>query len=71
MQGYLAEPFAFEENSETLALASSSDLVYFLREAFGQCTKLSTNRSLVDLSKVVAKWLAIYANTVLKSRLPR
>ncbi|KAI8052397.1 Vps53-like protein [Syncephalis plumigaleata] len=56
MQGYLAE---------------SSDLVYFLREAFGQCTKLSTGRPLVDLSKVVAKWLAIYANTVLKSRIPR
>ncbi|KAI9591682.1 Vps53-like protein [Syncephalis fuscata] len=71
MQGYLSESIAVEEGSDTLALASSSDLVYFFKEAFGQCAKLSTGRPLVDLSKLAAKWLAIYANTVLKRKLPQ
>ncbi|RKP09116.1 Vps53-like protein [Thamnocephalis sphaerospora] len=71
MNGYMSETVPTDEDSDVSVLASSTDLIYFFREAFSQCAKLSTGQPLAQLSGLFAKWLAVYANNVLGSKLPR
>lgn len=54
-----------EEFSPQLVMHSSTDLFGFYRLILGQCAKLSPGQSLVDLSKVFARYLDQYAQQVL------
>ncbi|KAI9835192.1 MAG: hypothetical protein M1819_002562 [Sarea resinae] len=56
---------ADEEFSPQLVIASSTELFSFYRAILGQCAKLSTGTSLVELSKTFAKYLDQYAQQVL------
>ena len=54
-----------EEFSPQLVMHSSTELFGFYRLVLSQCAKLSPGQSLVDLSKVFAKYLDQYAQQVL------
>ena len=54
-----------EEFSPQMVMSSSTELYSFYRLTFAQCSKLSTGASLVELSKVFAKYLDNYAQQVL------
>ena len=54
-----------EEFSNQLVLHSSTELFNFYRLTFAQCAKLSRGARLVELSKVFAKFLDLYAQQVL------
>ena len=56
---------ADEEFSPQMVMSSSTELYSFYRLTFAQCAKLSTGASLVELSKVFAKYLDQYAHQVL------
>jgi hypothetical protein len=71
MNGYMSEGLPTEDDHDVSVLASSTDLIYFFREAFAQCVKLSTGQPLAQLASLFAKWLTTYANTLLSKRLPR
>lgn len=54
-----------EDFSPQMVVSSSTELYGFYRQTFAQCAKLSTGASLVELSKVFAKYLDLYAHQVL------
>ncbi|MCJ1437524.1 Vacuolar protein sorting-associated protein 53 [Xylographa pallens] len=54
-----------EDFSPQMVMSSSTELYSFYRLTFAQCSKLSTGASLVELSKVFAKYLDNYAQQVL------
>lgn len=63
---------ANEEDDGTMSvLPSSTDLFYFYRETLGQCSKFSTGKALFDLSKLFAKHLDSYCNTIILGGLAR
>lgn len=63
---------ADEEDDGTMSvLPSSTDLFYFYRETLAQCSKFSTGKALFDLSKLFAKHLNSYCNTIILGGLAR
>ncbi|EGO00491.1 hypothetical protein SERLA73DRAFT_122492 [Serpula lacrymans var. lacrymans S7.3] len=54
-----------------VVLPSSTELFYFYGQTLEQCAKLSTGQALFDLCSLHKKWLRIYAEDVLMSRLKR
>ncbi|KAN0091332.1 Vps53-like, N-terminal domain containing protein [Tylopilus felleus] len=54
-----------------IVLPSSTELFYFYAQSLDQCSKLSTGQALFDLCGVQKKWLKIYAEDVLSSKLKR
>ncbi|MCJ1306432.1 Vacuolar protein sorting-associated protein 53 [Agyrium rufum] len=54
-----------EDFSAQMVIPSSTELFNFYRLTFAQCAKLSTGARLVELSKVFAKYLDLYAQQVL------
>ena len=54
-----------EDFTPSLVMPSSTELFGFYRLTLGQCAKLSPGQSLVDLSRVFAKYLEQYAQQVL------
>ncbi|KAI5285937.1 Vacuolar protein sorting-associated protein 53 [Ascosphaera atra] len=67
MRRYRQAPLkpADEEFTPQLVIASSTELFTFYRHALAQCAKLSTGNSLLELFKVFAKYLDMYAQQVL------
>ncbi|KAF3938374.1 hypothetical protein ABW19_dt0207104 [Dactylella cylindrospora] len=59
-----------EEFNVSSVLASSIELFQFYRVTFAQCAKLSAGSKLYDLSLIFAKYLDIYADTVLLHHVP-
>ncbi|KAF8242827.1 hypothetical protein K440DRAFT_647787 [Wilcoxina mikolae CBS 423.85] len=56
-------------NPSSSVLPSSIELFHFYRRIFAQCAKLSTGSKLLDLSKIFAKYLDEFADSVLSSYL--
>jgi vacuolar protein sorting-associated protein 53 len=56
-----------EDFSSQMVVHSASELFNFYRLSLQQCAKLSTGQSLLDLSKVFARFLNLYAEQVLLS----
>ena len=54
-----------EDFSSQMVVTSASELFNFYRLSLQQCAKLSTGQSLLDLSKVFAHFLDVYAQQVL------
>ncbi|CAO3673961.1 unnamed protein product [Rhizopus microsporus] len=54
-----------EDDNTMVVLPSSTDLFYFYKETLVQCSKFSTGKALLDLSKVFAKYLIDYCNKVI------
>lgn len=51
-------------------LSSSTDLFYLYRQTLVQCSKWSTGKPFLDLSRVLGKWLKVYAE-ILQQKLPK
>ncbi|KAJ1970845.1 Vacuolar protein sorting-associated protein 53, partial [Dimargaris xerosporica] len=60
-----------DEDPSMTVLSSSTDLLYFYREALGKCAALSTGQPLFDLVQAFARGLAAYGNDVLLGKLPK
>ncbi|KHJ36150.1 putative garp complex subunit vps53 [Erysiphe necator] len=60
-----------EEFTSQAIIASSIELFHFYKTKLAQCAKLSTGERLLDLSKVLAKYLDEYAQQVLLSLLQK
>jgi hypothetical protein len=67
----LRPPDSAEEdfNPSSSVLPSSIELFHFYRQTLAQCAKLSTGAKLLDLSKIFAKYLDEYADTVISYHL--
>lgn len=67
----LRPPDSAEEdyNPTFSVLPSSMETFHFYRQTFAQCAKLSTGPKLLDLSKIFAKYLDEYADSVLSAYL--
>ena len=50
-----------DDFSPMIVLPSSTDMFLFYGQSLEQCAKLSTGRTLYDLSSMHKKWLRIYA----------
>ncbi|KAF9437399.1 Vacuolar protein sorting-associated protein 53 [Entomortierella beljakovae] len=66
----LQEPVPEDDLSVTV-LASSTDIFMFYKSALSNCAKLSRKKPFLDLCTVFGKWLRVYANDVLLSKLPK
>ncbi|KAG0021886.1 Vacuolar protein sorting-associated protein 53 [Entomortierella chlamydospora] len=66
----LQEPVPEDDLSVTV-LASSTDIFLFYKSALTNCAKLSRKKPFLDLCTVFGKWLRVYANDVLLSKLPK
>ncbi|KAJ1972439.1 Vacuolar protein sorting-associated protein 53 [Dimargaris verticillata] len=60
-----------DEDPGMTVLSSSTDLLYFYREALGKCAALSTGQPLFDLVQAFARGLTAYGNDVLLGKLPK
>ncbi|KAI9032128.1 Vps53-like protein [Hyaloraphidium curvatum] len=69
MAQYRAKPVA-DDDSSISVLASSTDLFYSYRQTLVHCSKMSTGQPFLNLCKVFAKYLRVYAD-FLTGRLPR
>ncbi|KAJ3071482.1 Vacuolar protein sorting-associated protein 53 [Podochytrium sp. JEL0797] len=67
METYKTSSDAEEEEA---VLSSSTDLFLFYRQTLVQCSKLSTNKTFLDLCRLFGKWLKVYSE-VLAAKLPR
>ncbi|KAI9260205.1 Vps53-like protein [Sporodiniella umbellata] len=54
-----------EDDGSIAVLPSSTDLFYFYRETLVQCSKFSTEKTLLDLSQVFAKHLNSYYSQII------
>lgn len=59
-----------EDFSPQSVIPSSIELFQFYRVTLAQCAKLSTGTKLLDLSRIFAKYLDLYAEQVLLDKLP-
>ncbi|KAF9114222.1 Vacuolar protein sorting-associated protein 53 [Mortierella sp. AM989] len=66
----LQEPVPEDDLSVTV-LASSTDIFMFYKSALTNCAQLSRKKPFLDLCTVFGKWLRVYANDVLLSKLPK
>ncbi|KAI8601751.1 Vps53-like protein, partial [Dissophora ornata] len=60
-----------EDDLSVTVLASSTDIFLFYKSALTNCAKLSRKKPFLDLCTVFGKWLRVYANDVLLSKLPK
>lgn len=68
---YKLPPAPSEEETEApTVLPSSADLFIFYRHVLAQTAKLSTGAPLLDLSKLFARYLNIYSNSIIKPTFP-
>ncbi|KAI0810018.1 Vps53-like protein [Xylaria sp. FL0064] len=70
---YKAQPLlpADEEFSPQAVISSAIELFHFYKLTLSQCAKLSTSERLLDLAKILAKYLDEYAQQVLLAILQR
>ncbi|KAI1271361.1 Vps53-like protein [Xylaria sp. FL0933] len=70
---YRAQPLlpADEEFSPQAVISSAIELFHFYKLTLSQCAKLSTSERLLDLAKILAKYLDEYAQQVLLAILQR
>ncbi|KAF8980471.1 Vacuolar protein sorting-associated protein 53 [Entomortierella lignicola] len=66
----LQEPVP-EDDLSVIVLASSTDIFVFYKSALTNCANLSRKKPFLDLCTVFGKWLRVYANDVLLSKLPK
>jgi hypothetical protein len=66
----LQEPVPEDDLSVTV-FASSTDIFLFYKQALTNCAKLSRKKPFLDLCTIFGKWLRVYANEVLLSKLPK
>jgi hypothetical protein len=59
-----------DEDLQTGVFTASTDLFYFYRQNLVAMAKLNTRKPFLDLSKLFAKWLLLFAE-VLNSKLPK
>lgn len=69
MDTYRAKPVA-EDDPSISVLSSSTDLFYFYRQTLVHCSKMSTGQPFLNLTRMFAKYLRVYAD-LLMSKLPR
>ncbi|KAG0305385.1 Vacuolar protein sorting-associated protein 53 [Dissophora globulifera] len=60
-----------EDDLSVTVLASSTDIFMLYKSALTNCAKLSRKKPFLDLCNVFGKWLRVYANDVLMSKLPK
>ncbi|KAG0342832.1 Vacuolar protein sorting-associated protein 53 [Podila horticola] len=71
INGFKVQEPVPEDDLSITVLASSTDIFLFYKSALTNCAKLSRKKPFLDLCKVFGKWLRVYANEVLLSKLPK
>ncbi|KAF9215571.1 Vacuolar protein sorting-associated protein 53 [Podila verticillata] len=71
INGFKVQEPVPEDDLSITVLASSTDIFLFYKSALTNCAKLSRKKPFLDLCRVFGKWLRVYANEVLLSKLPK